>query len=195
MVCPGCARRYAGVIDADCPICDGIGVLPLGRPALAIAPPQAVARAVQLILEDAARQAAHRPQPERPEAVATAILEARHRGLLHHGPTGGAPARSAPDELPPSSHDQTAAHLTLTAGHNPNPGLLDHPPAPDGPARARPQRHLPAVLSLNGHAGHLARTVDPILDLGPDTTAHAATRTAHEWRARVLATTVKETTP
>lgn len=53
-VCPGCTLRLGGVITPACPICDGAGVIQLGRPALMYDQPEAVALAIRLTLTSSA---------------------------------------------------------------------------------------------------------------------------------------------
>ena len=82
--CPACQRRYAGLIDPECVICGGRGVLGLGAAALHKQEPPAVARAIEVYLEAAARAAQqHLPiGDERREALAAAVDELRHGGLI-----------------------------------------------------------------------------------------------------------------
>lgn len=87
------------------PICHGLGVLTLGPAALATATPPAVARAVQLVLEDAARHAlATLPQPDRPAHLTATVDELRFTGLLatHGNPT------TPPAVTPPTTTTRTA---------------------------------------------------------------------------------------
>jgi hypothetical protein len=56
-VCPGCASRTAALVAPACQVCDGQGVITLGRRALAYDTPEAVSLAVQMVLEGAAEAA------------------------------------------------------------------------------------------------------------------------------------------
>ena len=77
-----CQRRYAGLIDPACAVCDGIGVLNLGAPALHKTEPAAVARSVEVYLESAARQADTLPITDRLPALRAAVVELRHAGVI-----------------------------------------------------------------------------------------------------------------
>lgn len=49
-VCPGCTTRPGGVVTNDCPICEGAGLVTLGRKALVYDTPAVVALAIQYAL-------------------------------------------------------------------------------------------------------------------------------------------------
>lgn len=81
--CPVCQRRYAGLVDPECVVCSGVGVLSLGAAALHKSPPEAVARSIEVYLEAAARRAEQQlPIADRSPVLATAVAELRHAGVL-----------------------------------------------------------------------------------------------------------------
>lgn len=53
-ICPGCSTRPGGVVTSDCPICEGAGLITLGRKALVYDTPAVVALAIQYALTSAA---------------------------------------------------------------------------------------------------------------------------------------------
>lgn len=53
-VCPGCITRPGGVVTRDCPICEGAGLITLGRKALVYDTPAVVGLAAQYALTAAA---------------------------------------------------------------------------------------------------------------------------------------------
>lgn len=84
MQCPVCQRRAHGVVSPGCIICDGIGMIYLGDPALTIYHPKTVAEAVTLTLEEAGAMqiSGDRPDPEAVAAVRKAMLRLRGAGVL-----------------------------------------------------------------------------------------------------------------
>ncbi len=86
VVCPGCVVRAGRLIIPECPVCEGAGVIRLGRPALAYDTPVAVSRAITIVLEDAARRALtdeHRARVA-PRAVPEAVARLVRLGLIDH---------------------------------------------------------------------------------------------------------------
>lgn len=56
-VCPGCALRHGTIVVEDCQVCEGNGVITLGRRALMYDTPEAVSQAIAIVLESAATNA------------------------------------------------------------------------------------------------------------------------------------------
>jgi hypothetical protein len=82
--CPACQRRYAGLVDPDCVICRGAGVLRLGHAGLHKNDPAVVARAIEGYLE-AYLRAVDQMLPignAKLEALANAVSELVHAGLI-----------------------------------------------------------------------------------------------------------------
>lgn len=187
--CPACARRYAGLIEPDCPVCTGTGVLGLGAAALATIPPGAVARAVELYLEVSARTAVTRlPYADRRDALEGAVLELRLTGILTTIADTGTPAHAGATEPTRRELDRTAHDLTRR---------LRRPATPEDTRRleaapaeledARPAGAVLATASANGHRARLAVVADPIDPLGPNLLDLEAERMALEHAARVTA--------
>ncbi len=81
--CPLCQRRYAGLVEPTCVVCDGVGVVGLGAPALHKTAPEAVARSVEVYLESAAGKAIDTlPQSDRLPALRAAVGELKHAGVI-----------------------------------------------------------------------------------------------------------------
>ena len=197
--CPACARRYAGLVAPDCPICQGLGVLSLGAAATATHTPAAVSRAIELYLEThAARQRNELPLGLHRDALADAVDELRLAGVLSspHDPadTNTHPtAPTSPDAIRPIELDayryaRTTLNTTITttAIH-----ALAAPPTTDL-TTVRP-RNGPPTGSANGHTSALATTADPIDPLSVDTAVITADRYADHYRARVIAEAIPHT--
>lgn len=183
--CPACARRYAGLIDPDCPICQGTGALSLGAAALAQTTPPAAARAVELFLEASARRArATLPLAALRPALEAAVDEARHAGLLADRFETGPPAHARISDQAGSVDELDALRTARRAGAevDDRDRAALHPRATAPLHLARPNPAAVPVLSANGHRSQLARTADPIhpldsvveLDLAHRADAHAA---------------------
>lgn len=194
--CPACSRRYAGLVDPECVICSGLGVVGLGAAALHTAPAAAVARAVELYLEAAARDAGARLPPGQPrrEALEAAAAELRVVGVLADPPTAG-PQHPATGSVPVREHhrrvDVIAAQLAARAGVEPtgdDAQRLDADPTLYGP-RDRPGAAGLPVVSAAGHPARLAMAADPKDPLG-STRDEAWARINTEHRAAVVAAAV-----
>lgn len=189
--CPACSRRYAGLIPADCPVCDGIGILALGNAALSRHNPAAVARAVELYLEHAAHRAARDlPYAQRRAALELAVTELRTAGVLATIADTGTPATPAqPDDAQARSLAERDAYTVATdLNARPTTAVLNALAASTIPLTAcRPGTHVLAIASANGHPAQLARAADPIDPLGPDLLELAAERRTTEHAGRVLA--------
>jgi hypothetical protein len=194
--CPACSRRYAGLIDPDCVVCWGVGVVGLGPAALHRCEPAVVARAIELHLEAASRAAAEDlPLGDaRREALAAAVDELRVAGVIADPLAHGAPANSRPDAPEGAARrvtDSEASRLAYLVGARPRPcdpanldaeaieyGLDDRPLA----------RSLP-VVSAGGAPSFLAKAADPADPLG-DTRRQVYARNATDRRATVIAAAV-----
>lgn len=191
--CPACARRYAGLVSADCPICRGLGVLPLGAAALHAFEPDAVARAVELYLEHAAQAATERLDlGDRRDALEVATDELRAAGVLASSAAGvGTPAHpSGPGgATSPGVVEVDARRLAHAAGRTLKGGedvTLALPPLTDLQGHRYRDGRTPTA-SANGHRAALAVIADPIDPLGPDVAELAADRFATDHQAEVIA--------
>lgn len=195
--CPVCPRRYAGLVDADCPVCQGVGVLALGAAALYRADAAAVARAVEFYLEAATREAAgqYPPGELRRDCLALAADRLRVAGLIgdpigvadpedHHDDTEGPARRIA---------DYEAARLVAEVGGEVRPqdrANLDAEQVLYGPDdRPRAAGLLPRV-SADGWPSQAAMAADPVDALGPSTRAQVYARQTKDRAATVLVAAV-----
>lgn len=198
--CPACARRYAGLVDPECPICHGLGVLTLGAGALHHYDPPAVARSVELYLEHAAQHArATLPLAGWRFTLEAAADQLRHAGILAaHSDDAGTPAHDPrpadPAAAPVVELDAHRATRQLT--HTPVTAAvlngLAAPPLTTLTPDVRP-REAPPTASANGHRSSIAVIADPIDPLGPDTAALNVTRRGTDHRGTVIAASVNPT--
>jgi hypothetical protein len=194
-ICPACSRRYAQLVDADCPICKGLGVLNLGAAALHHYDPAPVARAIEFYLESKARRTrAELPLGQHRDTLAEAVDELRLAGVLSDGTGIGPPARTPPPRDASSARiaeldSYRVARALGTPVSTPVVAALAAPPV-DDLATLRPRNGHAPTGSLNGHRSALATIADPIDPLGPDTATIAADRYADGHRARVIAAAV-----
>jgi len=185
-LCPACIHRRARVVDPDCLVCGGAGVLALGK-AEDLAGPVEASYAVAIVLEATARDVETRHagdpravQREAPRAVRGALQTMRQRGLLAGTPrsvaTGDGTALAqevAPVPIRPM--DWTLIDAQSYAYH-----YGDRPLS----------RGMP-VLSADGHPSHLARLADPADPLTP-TTQDAQQRASSRRTGAVLAAAATE---
>lgn len=83
--CPSCSRRFAAVVDPQCLICDGSGLLVLGAGAVELHGAEATSLAIEAILEKSARHSlaeAHTPFATSRARLAALMPEMRRVGLL-----------------------------------------------------------------------------------------------------------------
>lgn len=188
--CPACARRYAGLVDAACVVCQGLGTLNLGNAALHYYPAPAVARAVELHLEGVAANATHTQPPNaRAQVLEAAVDELRAAGVLAGALDGvGTPAGPLPP-IPTVTLEASAHHYAAQLGADTaDPTLLDA--GPRTLRKARPTRTDLPALSANGHPAHLAQVADPIDTLGPDGWQLAAEHRRTDWTAAAITASV-----
>lgn len=195
-LCPACARRYAGLVAHDCPVCAGRGVLTLGAAALHHYDTPAVARAVDLFLEHAAQQATHHlPLSDRRSALEAATDDLRVAGVLSStADASGTPARApGPTDTASARVTELNAHrLTRDLGRPPTPRVAAALTSRPDPALtdARPRDGRPPQASAQGHRAALATIADPIDPLGPDVAVLVSTRRNTDHTATVIATAV-----
>ena len=194
--CPACARRYAGLVDPQCLVCWGLGVVGLGTAALHVDEPATVARAIEIYLESKARESevSHPIGEPRREALAAAVDELRIAGVIADTVQLGTPANSrqdAPEGTARRVNDSEGARLAWLHGGRSRPSdmaNLDAPPVVYG-IDDRPLVHSLPRVSAAGSQSALAKVADPADPLG-DTRAAAYTREARERRAGVMAAAV-----
>ncbi len=203
--CPACARRYAGLVAPDCPICSGQGALGLGAAGLAGAEPAAVARGVELYLEGRATAAAGLSPPQQRAAVEAAAHELRIAGLLAGAQDRARPSSAGPrhpagpvaDSVAESKARQLSAQLGATPTAATARALAPDNTTPLALARRRGSPF--AHASASGHRSWLARACDPLDPLGPDVGALVVAQSASEHTGAVLAAaallTVRAHTP
>lgn len=191
--CPACARRYAGTVDPDCPVCEGVGVLALHPVALYRSDIPVVARAIELYLEASARDAANQlplGEPRR-NALAQAVTRLRKARVID-APLGVADAEPTTNPTRPDTRpiDVEASRLAYQLGQPTRPAdqaNLDADPILYGiDDRPRATGLLPQV-SAAGSPSFIAKAADPTDALGPDTRAMAYDRMATDRAAVVVA--------
>lgn len=193
--CPACARRYAGLVDPDCPVCQGLGVLNLGAAALHNFDPAPVARAVELYIETRAQRVRQElPLGQHRDALEAAVDELRLAGVLSS--TADASGRPAHARQPVDSASARVAELDAyraarTLGTPVSTRVTRSLDAPLIPLEAaRPRDGRPPQASATGHRSATATIADPIDPIGPDSgELELALRTATH-SARVIAAAV-----
>lgn len=200
-LCPACARRYAGLVAHDCPVCAGRGVLTLGAAALHHYDTPAVARAVDLFLEHAAQQATqHLPLSDRRSALEAATDDLRVAGVLSStADASGTPARTpGPTDTASARVTELNAHrLTRDLGRPPTPrvaaALTSRPDPALTDVRATRLRGLVPQVSATGNRSAVATIADPIAVLGPDVSVLQSDQRSTDHAARTIAQAVPET--
>ncbi len=192
--CPACPKRYAGLVADDCPVCNGVGVIGLHPAALYRSDPAVVARAVDLFLESACREAAavHAPGGTgRLEALAAAAQRLRDARVTT-APLGVAEGDAAYTPEYPATRvvDAYAARMSRELGQAVKPSDVANLDAAKVTHAAddRPRAHglLPRT-SAAGFPSQLAMAADPTDALGPDTRARVYAEQASDRSAGVLA--------
>lgn len=182
------------LIDLDCPICAGTGVLHLGRPALSIHHPDVVADAIELALEASAR-ASMTAKPATAQAALRDRVEAlRTAGLLAR-PGQTTPAVAAPTVARPRGfldrHTQARQLADTVPGASTAAGdraHLDAPPIDWSPyERPLDTGSIPG-FSCGGYICAIARATDPYDPLGNDTKSITTARRKRRYDAEALAT-------
>jgi hypothetical protein len=169
--CPACSRRAGSIVDDECPVCAGAGVLELGRAALARFGSDVTSRAVEINLEGAARfaLAALNMTPEKWRgALSAAVAQLRLAGVLAGGPP-------IPPQAQPVHDDDVPVTVTLDAP--PLVWAVDDRPVSVGAVG----------FSAAGYISRLARAADPLDLMGPSTTQVAARRQVVDQEAARLA--------
>lgn len=198
--CPACQRRYAGLVDPDCPICEGVGVVALHPVALYRSDPVVVARAIELYLESTSREAARVLPPGELRRDAVAVGAARLRAARVIGEPLGVADNSDRTPEPEGAAerrivDWEAARLAVENGATMRPSdaaNLDADRVSYGPDdRPHASGLLPSV-SAGGHPSALAKAADPRDALGPDTRALVYAEHATDRSARVVASAVDQ---
>lgn len=178
-LCPACLTREARLVAADCPVCDGEGVLNLGAQAVKEFGAAVTSLAISAALESVARavDAPGVPNGDQRAAVADTMNLLSRSGISGPGPA-------------PRASSSTPGSLAAAAiGRRVEPLDVQLPEAPAyryGPGEQPGKRGLP-ILSADGHPSHLARVCDPADPLDTPTHEHAAQIRKTEHQARALA--------
>ena len=186
-LCPACLTREARVVAPDCPICEGEGIILLGREAVAAFGPTVTALAVSAALESVARAV---DSPGVPNGSQRAALAATMALLAASGVTGPGPlprtTRKTPDSLAAAAVNRPVEPIDVTL---PETSAYRY-----GPGESPGAYGLP-VLSADGHPSHIARICDPADPLGETTQEHSTGIRKRERSARALAAALNERKP
>lgn len=199
-LCPACTARRNTLVDPECVICEGTGILPLGEAALSIYSPDVVAEAVHLALEAAAREADQQLtlSDDRDAPLRHAVVLLHDAGIIGRQEHTAPPVPPAPRpkrirprkrdtagqyviEVTPSELAQQAVQTELL----PLDISLCGAPLYTYTEHERPNARGLPVLSANGHPSHLARLADPT-EAGSDTRAECRMRRADHRHAVAL---------
>ena len=145
IVCRACAVRTSGIVDPECPVCEGMGALVLSPAILRDQEPEIAGRAVNVALEAYAREAEETLDLGLDPAavIRSAVANLRAAGLLFPPPLDAPEA--APKPPTPAPQDPAVIEAPLFEyDQDDRPG-----------ARGRP------LMSESGHPSHLARLCDP----------------------------------
>ena len=188
-ICPACQTRRARLVAADCPVCEGAGVLSLGPESIIDYGAETTSRAVSVALEAVAR---HHDDPKGEQGAGIAALRSAVAALAGAGLLAG---ELIPAALPRPSRGATAvsvAQVTLGVPISPTDWILPDAAPYRYKAGDRPgARGLP-LLSDDGHPSHLARIADPANPIDTNTTADVYRRAAEHRAAVVLAAQLSE---
>lgn len=192
-ICPACQHRHAQLVDPDCPVCDGSGVIRLGSGALSIYDPATVATAAAIALEASARAADQsltltddRVRPVR-ESVNMLIAA----GVLAGPPRAPRPPRVRPrrrntnGRYAPETTPTALARQCVQATILDIDAILIAAPHFLYEETDRPNARGLPLLAASGHPSHLARITDPETP-GADTYLTVRKRHREEIDARVL---------
>lgn len=205
-VCPACSRRVAELVDPDCAVCGGFGVVVLHPAALSIYDPLVVSEAVGLALEVAAREIDTRgtlSDDLRAELAGSVAALLAAQIIDRPGPVVSLPPRGVPSnvrQLAPRRRGKRAP-LIGQAMFGESPAvvvetMLNKCPAPYDMTVLNAAPHVYAVgerplmrglpvLSAAGHPSHLARITDP-QDTYGSTSKDTQQRAVRNRQARVL---------
>lgn len=183
-LCPACLTREARLVAADCPVCDGAGVVALGVQAVQEFGAAVTALAISAALEAVARavDAPGVPNGDQRAAVADTMNLLARSGISGPGPAPNASART-PGSLAAAAIGRRVEPLDVR--------LPEAPAYRYGAGEQPGKRGLP-VLSADGHPSHLARVCDPADPLDMPTHEHAANVRKTEHQARALAAALDE---
>lgn len=174
-LCPACIHRRGRVVDPHCLVCQGEGVLMLGR-AAAMSGPVETSYAVAIVLEAAARDLETRTATDpverhrlAPAAIGQVLDGLRAAGVLAwDGVTDQA-------DTPAGTATEMAQAVSGVVIRPMDWTLIDAQSYAYGYGDRPLARGLP-VLSADGHPSHLARLCDPADPLTPtDQDVHART--------------------
>lgn len=162
-VCPGCARRDTMIVDPQCPICDGQGVLHLAP--LVHYPDDVIAEAVEVALEAAAREVIARSPAavltgEAADALRVRVGVLRSMKILATKPTPR-------DAAAPRVRDRNTAAVRVATWTGSTPTsedlrVLSAPPVEWLRTRRPLERGGIPGFSMGGYVCALARAVDPV---------------------------------
>lgn len=170
-LCPACSTRYTQLIDPECVICDGAGILRLAPAALSLYDAAIVSQAVHLALEAAARtvDTTTTLTDDRVPPVRAAVQQLVTAGLLvaiNYRPrplpvTRLPRKRTAAGQYAFEATPEQLAAQYAGADILPLDEALASAPPFTYTEDDRPHARGLPVLSANWHPSHLARLADP----------------------------------
>ncbi|RIJ76595.1 hypothetical protein D1871_11010 [Nakamurella silvestris] len=185
-MCPACARRLTMLVEDDCPICGGTGVLALGAAGLARHPAEVASRAIEIALEGIAKESLAAAGPDMTVArrhLTRGVGELTKAGLIAKTP------QPEPLHLAArlSTEDIKTEARRMNRKHPADDAVLDAPALawePDD--RPLAAGGIPG-FSAAGYIANLARVCDPLDPLARTTRDHAVSVIHTERHAKVLA--------
>lgn len=199
-ICPACTHRKNQLVEADCIVCQGRGVLHLGAGALTLYTADVVAEAVLLALEAKAREAdmTLTLSDDRTAGIREAISMLEEAGVLapadaplHLTPPPAPPVyrrtrkRDEAGRFAPEFDPSELAEQFVQSELFPMDAVLAHAGRFEYEEEDRPNARGLPVLSANGHPSHLARVADP-MEPGNDTRADFRRRQSEHRHAVAL---------
>lgn len=187
-LCPACFYRTEQVVDPDCVICQGQGVMRLGEAAVSTYSIETVSGAVGLALEASARGGASSRylSEDRLSGIRDTLIMLQDAGILSN--EDGLSESLAPAVVASRTKSATPASVASYAVQEPIEEIdeeLRHAEHHVYDEHARPLAEGLPTVSKSGHPSCLARLTDPANPLG-DTQKDRIRRYGREYRKKVL---------
>lgn len=175
-ICPACTHRENGIINLECIICDGVGIIHLGDAALTHYTPETIAEAISITLEAAARLGETETSltDDRQKPIRVALLELREAGILD--PETTTLTRAMASKTRANHPAKAIAAEVLQEPILTIDTVLPTAPVHECEVTDKPGRRGLPVLSRTGHPSSLARVTDPADPFGDTPTIVRARR-------------------